>query len=281
MDTVCIMKRLKKNIIPSIIGVMIFSQAYSDKTINADIKNYHQLPSQNFSWLGPYIGGLIGGAWGHSNLNTDTGALTDTSYFATTENINSVNQSGSLAINTREVIGGGQIGNNWLLNKALYGVSLDFESFHLKGSNVQNMKYPSDITNYTLQTSLNTDWLFTARGRLGLIANAPWPLIYATGGLALTELYVSNSFNDTDSSHGIGGASSSRTKAGYTVGGGVEVPLTKNFTVNGEFLYVNFGSISVSSSINGNLLGVDYTSPFVTLTNLTANLFRVGLNYKI
>ena len=240
--------------------------------------------ASNINWAGPYVGGYIGGAWGNSNFNTNVGALTDTSYFISTANINSVNQSGSRSLSPHAIIGGIQAGNNWILYSKLanfvYGLALDFGSFHLgKVNNATSIPYPTaPLLNYSLQTSMKTNWLFTARGRAGITPNASWPFIYATGGLAVTRLQVANNFNDTDT--GFGGTTNNNTKAGWTVGGGIELPLTNNLVMTSEYLYVNFGSVSATNSITCSNGGCPEVSPLLTSANLTANLLKVGLNYK-
>lgn len=238
-------------------------------------------------WAGTFFSGYIGGAWGHSNVNTDVGVFSETSHFASTANIDAVNQTGSAPLKLNTFIGGIGLSNNWVFQNLIYGFSLDFGSFNLKETNnAVNLNYPAvqGIT-YSLQTSMDTNWLFTARGRFGF-APVNWPFFYATGGLALTEIFASNGFEDRSNSIvlGRGGSSNNTTRTGWTIGGGLQFPLALNWSLISEYLYVNFGSASVVSSIksglDGNTTSTLFTSPFVTSAKLTANIFRVGINYK-
>lgn len=146
--------------------------------------------------------------------------------------------------------------------------------------------YPAYPATYSVQQSIKTDWMLSASGRLGVWPTVTWPLVYATGGVALTNPHISTAFNDNDPSSGIGRINYNKIKTGFIVGGGLEFPLTKYLTLNGEYLFVNFGSISASGTIynsanaQGGLPPGFYVSPFSTSAHLTANIFKFGLNYK-
>ncbi len=237
---------------------------------------------KNF-WKGLFISGHIGEAWGRSDMKTDVGVLSDKSYFVSTANIDSVNQSGSLPLKSNAFVGGAGISNNWVFRSMVYGLALDFSSFHIQGaSNLVDVDYPTtqEVT-YSLQTSVESNFLFTARGRFG-VAPVNWPFIYVTGGLALTKLYVANNFGDRLNNLilNVGGASNNSVRSGWTLGTGFEVPLATNWLLFSEYLYVDFGSFSVQSAINSGFEGERFSSPFITSSKLNANIFRVGLNYK-
>lgn len=115
--------------------------------------------------------------------------------------------------------------------------------------------------------------LFTARGRIGLAANN-W-LFYATGGLAVTNERFAQ--NVTFLAPFVSTASVSSTRAGWTVGGGIEYGMTPNWTIKGECLYADFGTISTSNGV--------LTPPFAgsvigNSAHLTINIARLGVNYK-
>ena len=69
----------------------------------------------------------------------------------------------------------------------------------------------------------------------------------------------------------------SATKAGWTVGGGLEYALGRNWTAKAEYLYVDLGTISAFAD--------SATAPGFGLSNvssskLTLNILRAGFNYK-
>jgi outer membrane immunogenic protein len=123
-------------------------------------------------------------------------------------------------------------------------------------------------------TSFDTDWLFTARSRVGLPI-APSLLVYATTGLGLTDLSVSNSVTT------IGAASTRGLVMGKVIGAGAEWALTRNWTLRGEYLYLDFGNVTVNTptSVSGVQLANDFNTARTT-ADLTAQVLRMGLNYK-
>jgi outer membrane immunogenic protein len=239
-------------------------------------------------WNGFYVGIYAGRAWGDSDLRTDVGTVTTTSYFTSAANISSINQNGSGQIDPDAAIGGAQIGFNIQQGKLVAGLEADFGSFNLTGSRgAANFPYPTFPAQYTVRTSMDTNWLFTARARVGWTPQSDL-LIYATGGLAITNLRVSNFFSDDAPEQGVGGSSNNELKTGWTVGGGAEWALARNWSLKVEYLYLNFGSASVSNSINcGPAMAVACAvapavtpNPFSTSADLSTHIARLGLNYK-
>ena len=83
------------------------------------------------------------------------------------------------------------------------------------------------------------------RARLG-VTPAPTVLAYVTGGLAYGEIETSGILSTTTillvpvST----AFSQSNTKAGWTVGGGIEGRLSANWTGKIEYLYMDLGTVS-------------------------------------
>lgn len=264
-----------------VVGCALSINAIAANSLSNSMDRDSNNGQEKINWIGPYVGGFIGGAWGRSNINTNAGTVTSTSYFTSIANILSVNQNGSKTFRPNAFIGGIEGGNNWILNNLLYGIVLDFGSFRLHSfKDAAGIPYPAFSATYSLQTLMKTNWLFTARGRLGFIPFPKWPLVYATGGLAVTKLQVANTFFDTATSFGVGTASDSNTKTGWTVGGGLELPIAKNVTINSEYLYVHFGSASARGSVRCSATFCSTSSQLNTSANFSANLLKVGINYK-
>jgi outer membrane immunogenic protein len=157
----------------------------------------------------------------------------------------------------------------------LFSLEGDIESFHLSGSaSTGPVVYHGGAGTFTLTSNASTDWLATARGRLGYVAGN-W-LFFATGGFAFTDLHGNFSFSET-AFGGSEAASLSISKAGYTVGGSVEVSLSRQWSVKAEYLFVDFGTVSAFGTAAGGVLVPTY--PFTHTMDLKANLARVGLNY--
>ena len=231
-----------------------------------------------FSWTGFYVGANAGGGWGSSDPSTTT-VFSPVGYFAATS-VPAIATAGAQRINTTGATAGGQIGYNWQINQAVFGLEADFGYFGMKGSSTGGAIYPCCApTSFTINSSVTTDWLFTARPRIGFAANN-W-LFYVTGGLALTQLKGNFTFADNFAT-AAESASLSQTKAGWTAGGGVEWAVSGPWSVKLEYLHLDFGSIS-GSSTNLTAFVPPIAFPanvFTHSVNLRSDVVRVGLNYR-
>jgi len=97
--------------------------------------------------------------------------------------------------------------------------------------------------------ALKTSWDASARGRLGFLVT-PTTLLYATGGAAWQRFDVTSicasTFACTPSAFMPVVVNISTTKAGWTVGGGVETALWSNWFVRAEYRYADFGGSPVT-----------------------------------
>jgi outer membrane immunogenic protein len=130
----------------------------------------------------------------------------------------------------------------------------------------------------TIGTSFDNNWLFTARSRLGL-AVGPNVLLYATSGLAVTELGVRNTLSSTVSL-AQGAANDSGRLVGWTVGGGAEWALNRHWSLRAEYLYLDFGKVTVNAPVNTPGPLFPNNNNLATTVDLTAQIVRGGLNYR-
>jgi outer membrane immunogenic protein len=180
-----------------------------------------------------------------------------------------------------------EAGYNWQPNIVLLGVEGDIEYLGLKGSATSPFTtFPFFApTGFTISSNANTNWLATARGRVGIAPNN-W-LFYATGGAAFTTLRGNFAYVDNFGSPTTESGSISTTRVGYTVGGGVEAALWGRWSVKAEYLYVNFGTVSTTSNNLVGIFGGGFGAvPFPAQTfthsiDLKANIARFGLNYRL
>ena len=149
----------------------------------------------------------------------------------------------------------------------VFGVEADFQWSGMKGS--LSAPCPPGIC-AGLAASFNQEmpWFGTARARLGY-ASAGW-MAYVTGGYAYSRL-------ETRASATAGGVTVNvardESRSGWTVGGGIEVALSQNWSAKAEYLYMDFGSRDGSWTFPG--------LPVITdSTNLTSNVVRGGVNYR-
>jgi outer membrane immunogenic protein len=134
---------------------------------------------------------------------------------------------------------GATLGYNWQMGALVTGIEGDISWSGLRDSNAG------------LRTENN--WLGTVRGRLGYNAGRWMP--YVTGGLAVGDI----------DSRVTGVGSSDKTKAGWTVGAGVEAAIAGPWTAKVEYLYVDLQ---------------DASAPLGSTTDFRSNIVRGGLNYR-
>jgi outer membrane immunogenic protein len=230
------------------------------------------------SWTGFYVGLNAGYAWGTSDINTSAACGVFVPFYFSCTNQAVVQASGTGSLSPKGFVGGGQAGYNWQNGQFVYGAELDFDAFNLKANRTVISAYTGVAAGapFATSTSINTDWLFTARGRFGLTVT-PSMLLYATGGLALTEIKAANGF--TDAFNAFGAGASRETKAGWTVGGGAEWMVARNWTIKAEYLYVDFGKVTAVATVTEPVGSPGASSALATSFDLKAHIARVGFNY--
>jgi outer membrane immunogenic protein len=231
-----------------------------------------------YGWTGFYVGANVGGAWGSSDFTTKT-VFSPTGYFATTS-VPAIATIGAQSNDSSSFIGGGQLGYNWQSGVLLFGIETDFNFLGLKDSRSGTTTYPCCApTAFTIQSSTKADWLYTLRPRIGIVSGH-W-MLYATGGLAVTNLRSSFLFTDTfATAHE--SASFDSTRAGWTIGGGGEMLLSGNWSVKLEYLFVDFGNGSTTSTnLTAFTPSIAFpTNVFTHNADLQAQIVRAGINYK-
>lgn len=236
-------------------------------------------PAFAYNWSGWYIGVNAGAAVDPAHVQTSP-IFSPTGYFATTSP-GAIAIAGDQNIHTPGFTAGVQAGYNWQMNNTVIGFEADFGYMGLRGSASGSGTYPCCApTAFTVNSSVKTDWLLTVRPRLGWAMNN-W-LLYVTGGLAVTDIKADFLFTDTFATANES-ASISRTKAGWVLGGGAEYAMAGPWSLKAEYLHVDFGSVSTTST---NLTAFSPPIPFPTnvfthSVHLTDDIVRVGLNYKL
>lgn len=239
---------------------------------------------------GPYIGGYLGAAWGDAKYDTDPGCVLGgsggTFCIASPDpsvvNGTAVAASGTGRLSPVGFSGGVHVGYNWQTGLFVYGGEADFGAINLKASTASNGVFPFPFlgTQYTVTESVKADWLATIRGRLGVLVT-PQVLLYVTGGAAFTKFEFSSAYSDNaiDVSFpgGTGSGSKSQFRTGWTVGGGAQWALTASWSIRAEYLYADFGSISVSVPVSNTAAFSQVVQVDASLTVQTA---RIGFSYQ-
>ncbi len=206
----------------------------------------------DYSWTGWSIGGNAGYAWGGSNAPSNFSCPAGGGC-AVTNPVNVANNTGAAtgSISPHGFTGGGQAGYNWQVGAFVYGAEADFNALDLKASRSASVASVTTTAVYNPTTSVETNWLFTLRGRVGWTAT-PRVLLYGTGGLAVTDLKVGNTYATTNNlaNTSAGASSASSTISGWTAGAGAEWAFLGNWRAKAEYLYIDFGSVSTSAQLN-------------------------------
>lgn len=137
------------------------------------------------------------------------------------------------------VMGGFQAGYNWQAGQFVFGAETDIQ---LSGAEDRFAAW-----------KFSNPWFGTLRGRVGYAMNNV--LFFGTGGLAYGNVEAD-----------LFGMSMSKTHMGWTVGGGLEVALTNNWTAKAEYLFVNLNDESYF--LPGHKFGLE------------SNVLRLGVNYR-
>jgi len=218
-----------------------------------------------YRWTGFYVGGNAGYNWGDSNVDW----AYDPAFPTTPATLAILTASAAANPHPRGFTGGGQIGYNWQTGNVVLGAEADFEYL---GGSVSRFVDLTFITPGNSQTeTVKSQWLTTFRARVGWAWDRV--LVYGTGGLAVGRI----SYSDLETYPGglQQSASSDSTKAGWTVGGGIEYAVNTNWTVRGEYLYVDLGSTSYNSVVAG------IPNSIITHNHsYKTNIARLGINYR-
>jgi opacity protein-like surface antigen len=238
-----------------------------------------------YNWTGCYLGGQLGGAFANNQLNGQLvtpipggsgGLITDIA-----------NNAGATAV----TLGGQggcdlQIARNWVI-----GLQGDGVWTHLSGS--QGITASTGLPNggsaslsATAITQANT--LATATGRLGYAVNydSIAGLFYLKGGAAFVNYNTYNITGNTAATictapqtcsgpfnQPFNFNAPSTNQWGWTIGLGTEWVVAGNWSVFGEWDYLNFGNHSVT-----------FTDPNAGSNSLTVkqtiNELKLGINYR-
>ena len=181
-----------------------------------------------YNWTGLYVGINGGGGWGQSNWSGPAGTTSD------------FNVSGGVV--------GGTVGYNWQMNQLVFGLEGDIDWSNIRGTST------AAVCAGTCETRNN--WLGTARGRIGYAFDRFLP--YITGGLAVGDIKADLS----------GAGSTTQAKAGWTLGGGLEVAIAGPWTAKVEYLYADLGNGRCDTCAGG------------ADVSFHTNLVRGGINYR-
>jgi outer membrane immunogenic protein len=232
------------------------------------------VPPAPYSWTGLYVGGQIGYGWGNDPVHTTffSPGIAAVPGEVPIPGVPSVYLNDSVSNSPQGVIGGGHIGYNLQINQWVVGLEGTVD-----GTSISKNAF-DPFTGLTLGTRTGVQGSIRAR------AGIAWDrfLIYATGGAAFAG--ITNNYTDTlGVITGVPGVSDgiSKTRAGWTVGGGLAYAITDNWSVRAEYRYSDFGHytdtplaafVIDSPAFGSRALAVQH--------HLTENQVQAGFSYK-
>jgi outer membrane immunogenic protein len=229
-------------------------------------------PAVAFNWSGFHVGGTVGWAW--SAFDPHSSTVID-GYLPAAEDVAAVNATGAQSLKAKAWSGGIGAGFNWQTGQVVVGLEADIQALRLAGTVTNSGGYPTggNVT-YAFTTSANTNWLLTVRPRLGWAIDN-W-LVFATGGLAVSDVSATFLWGDSSPAPGVfESATFTTVKAGYVVGGGVETAIGPRWSIKAEYLYVRMSTASTSAS------PVQWPGQvFTHNTELRASVARAGASFR-
>jgi outer membrane immunogenic protein len=250
-------------------------------------------------WTGWYVGGNIG--YGGSNTTATETVVSGAAFPIIGAGTLLYGSPNNFRLSPDGVIGGAQAGYNWQYStNILLGVEADIQGSDMHGGVGCVLACGTPIATIPRFAafpvvfssdaySQKIDWFGTLRGRVGYVSGPT--TVYVTGGLAYGDVERSGTVNGiTLNPNGstrntfAGSYNNSTTKVGWTVGFGGEGKLTvnPNWSVKGEYLYVDLGRNT--DTFNTTFLpgGNPGAGVAATRTDTSTNhehIFRLGLNY--
>jgi opacity protein-like surface antigen len=218
-------------------------------------------PMPTYNWSGFYLGAHAGYRWADANFS---GPGYDFGGFPFPPRSESYRPNGGIF--------GVQAGYNFMITPAiLAGVEGDW-TWGSSHDNAAGTVFVFALDGLSFASEAKLQWQATLRGRLGVV-NGPW-LFYGTGGVAFARVrWTDNSIFIFDGSPTSSAFASDvgKTLTGFAVGAGIEYLWTQNWIARLEYLYENFGNVSVPFGLGPQIGTLD-------LNNV--NKVRVGISYK-
>jgi outer membrane immunogenic protein len=272
------MKRIAIALLTSA-AVVGLSQAASAADMN--VKAAYVAPAPVPTWTGFYIGVHGGAGWQSAP-----------SWSAVNPNFPAVGFAPQTLTGSPGMgaVGGLQLGYNYQFSPAwVVGVEGDFSWTSLGDNRTTRTGTPASIAGglpppVTVSMSENTEWLASARGRIGFTGWLNNTLLFATGGVAWTGREYNAATFDTLNGNAHQLATSNTTKSGWVVGGGAEWQATTNILLRAEYLYYNFNGSFTGNAIGTNVAGVPLANQPLpstfTFNSYNVQVARIAVSYK-
>jgi outer membrane immunogenic protein len=223
-----------------------------------------EAPATPNRWAGFYFGVNAGQAWADADFKTTPGGL----WNLVPADAAAFQAATSKTLELDGFAPGVQVGYSAQINRMVFGFEVDLASVGAD-SRLTGAIAGTGITTRIQQAEMS--WMATMRGRLGVAMDRL--LIYGTGGLAIADWDVSI-YLEGAGDEAFFGRSSIRT--GWVAGAGFEYAFDSRWSLKGEYLVADFGSVAGASEFSGG--GAGFTQQHDI--GLSAQVGRIGLNFK-
>jgi outer membrane immunogenic protein len=222
-------------------------------------------------WTGLYFGVNAGYGWAKGSTTTRfvgdlAGGTTTPSGRGPTE-LSGTSVFGSSS--PSGAIAGGQIGFNWQRGMLVFGAEADGQWSGQQDAASIACTTPNCVGTSTAKIKS----LATGRARVGVAFD--WLLPYVTAGAALVNVED----NLTLTAAGVTGAfpALSTTSLGWTVGAGVDVALSSNWSARFEYLHIEANGLKPTAVEIPGILGAGFASESASYRD---HIVRFALNYR-
>lgn len=214
------------------LGVLFVAAAFSSTSFAADIaRPVYKAPPvivPQLTFTGCYLGGNIGYGWGSSTWTDPV--------------------LGPVSSHSSDgVVGGGQIGCDYQVDRWVFGVQGMFNATSLRSDAAHNF-------NSVVIDNARMPWLATATGRIGITGSPT--LYYVKGGAAWVRTEYNECcvtlVNPAPPPPQIDDGFAKKTRTGWTLGGGIEHIFVQHWSVFVEYNYIKLSDSSVAfTGVNG------------------------------
>jgi len=234
----------------------------------------HVAPASVPGWAGWYAGVNAGYAWRDPAIDVTAANAVTAAAVAVAPGV----FPPSFNVDPKGGLIGGQIGYNWQSSNVVWGLETDLDWADIEGSGrATGISFPTLRSTNAISVSgrQKLSAFGTFRGRLGT-APSDDLLLYATAGLAYGRARLDGGMHDLDCVEFCSSTSGAAWKAGWTVGAGVEWAFVKDWSLKGEYLYYDLGSMEQRLIDPLRAPGAAFT----VKSDYRGNIVRIGLNHK-
>lgn len=232
------------------------------------------------NWTGLYVGLDAGYTWGKSSTSTSlVPAPNSGGNFNFAPSV--ISDAASIHagdLRASSPVGGAHVGFNMQSGAIVFGAELDVQALDIGAARISSRPLTCCAPDVMeVGSTINLDWLATARARFGFTSGQF--LYFLSGGVAVSEMHASFTFAEL-STPIRGSTRAAETRWGWTVGGGLEYALDRNWTLKSDYLFIDLGSVSAPP---GRLVGTVFATPrsaVVGNADVFLHVARAGINYK-